>query len=134
MQLFSTTLNALERSLDVSSQRQKVISSNIANVDTPQYKAKDVSFRSELQKALDNKNLKSYQTNDKHIPFSTQQHRPFQPQVVTQTGTLYNHNGNNVDLDLEMTKMAENQLWYNALTDRANGKLNSLRTVISEGR
>ena len=48
--------------------------------------------------------------------------------------TTYKPNGNNVDMDLEMAELAKNQLWFNALTERVNGKFNTLRTVINEGR
>lgn len=134
MNLFPTAFNTLESALNSSSLKQRTISNNIANVDTPHYKSKKVVFQSELKKALDqNKGLKSYQTNALHIPFSNQRGSGIpQGKVISQTGTLFNHNGNNVDMDYEMAEMAKNQLLYSALTERINGKFNSLRTAITE--
>lgn len=46
---------------------------------------------------------------------------------------MYSHNGNNVDIDKEMAELAENQIYYNGLVDRINGKFGSLQTVIRGG-
>ncbi len=55
--------------------------------------------------------------------------------MITQQGnTSYQANGNNVDMDKEMADMAENQIYYEALVDRLNGKFNSLQTVIRGGK
>jgi flagellar basal-body rod protein FlgB len=136
MNLYGTTFRALEQSLNATTIRQNFISSNIANVDTPNYKAKDVVFQQELKKALNQNgnSLRSYRTHPKHLPFSTQGSSTVQPRVVTKNDTFFNHNGNNVDLDYEMTELAKNQLLYHALTERVNGHFQSLRTVINEGR
>lgn len=136
VKLYGETFRALEQSLNTTVLRQNLISSNIANVDTPNYKAKDVVFQQELEKAL-NRNgnsLQSYRTHAKHIPFSTQGTSIPQPKVIIKKDTLFNHNGNNVDLDYEMTELAKNQLLYNALIERINGHFTSLKTVINEGR
>ena len=68
MELFSNTFRVLEKSLDYSSAKQKVISQNIANVDTPNYKAKDVvknSFQEALQASIE-----AYRTDSRHFNFS----------------------------------------------------------------
>jgi flagellar basal-body rod protein FlgB len=136
MKIFPSSFQALEQALNTSTLKQRTISSNIANVDTPHYKSKEVAFQSELKKALGQKpGLESYRTDSKHIPFSTQMGLGNQnANVVTRANTLFNHNGNNVDMDYEMAEMAKNQLWYSALTDRMNGKFSSLKTVINDGR
>ena len=69
MELFSNTFRVLEKSLDYSSSKQKVISQNIANVDTPNYKAKDVaknSFQGALQASIE-----AYRTDSRHLNFKT---------------------------------------------------------------
>lgn len=139
MNLFPASFQSLERSLDASSLRQRTIASNIANVDTPNYKSKAISFENELAKELvkaggSKQGLQAYRTNAQHIPFSNQAGQSMQPQVVQQTGTMMNHNGNNVDIDLEMAQMAKNQIQYQALVDKVNGHLGKLHSVISEGR
>jgi flagellar basal-body rod protein FlgB len=135
MKIFPSSIQSLEHALNAATLKQRTIASNIANVDTPHYKSKEVVFQSEFKKALgQQQGLQSYQTQAKHIPFSTQvgTNSP-QPKVLTRSNTLFNHNGNNVDMDYEMAEMAKNQLLYSALTERINGKFNSLKTVI-DGR
>jgi flagellar basal-body rod protein FlgB len=128
MKLFSNTINSLEQSINQSTAKQKVISNNIANVDTPNYKAQEVRFN----KALGNEmqKLHATKTNNKHIDFGS---KSSGYQIVTRNNTNYQHNGNNVDIDQEMTEMAKNQIQYNALIDRLSSKFNSLKTVIKGG-
>lgn len=130
MRLFDHTMNILERSLDYSALKNNVISNNIANVDTPNYKAKKVEFKSVLNEALTNQ-LETKRTHPKHIPFNNQR-TPFQ--IVSNHQTMYNHNGNNVDIDKEMSELAKNQIYYRGLVDRINGKFSTLQTVIRGGR
>ncbi|WP_129704482.1 flagellar basal body rod protein FlgB [Priestia megaterium] len=129
MSLFSTTFQTIENGISYASQKQQTIAQNIANVDTPNYKSKTVSRTSEFRDLLHNE-LEAYQTDSKYIPFSDSSQR-----VITQQGnTSYQTNGNNVDMDKEMADMAENQIYYEALVDRLNGKFNSLQTVIRGGK
>ncbi|MCH1623790.1 flagellar basal body rod protein FlgB [Fredinandcohnia quinoae] len=131
MKLFSNTIKSLENALDYSSLRQKVISNNIANVDTPNYKAKDVSFKDHLTKEV-GQQMSAYRTSEKHLEFSRGSSSNYQ--ITTKNDTSYNHNGNNVDVDKEMAILAENQIYYNAVTDRISGKFNSLKSVIRGGK
>src|SRR4051812_27542033 len=129
MELFSNTFRVLEKSLDYSSAKQKVISQNIANVDTPNYKAKDVvkdSFQNALQASIE-----TYRTDSRHINFNTERS---DSTIVTQQNGSYNNNGNSVDVDKEMTDLATNQIYYNALSDRLSGKFSSLQNVIRGGK
>lgn len=131
MDLFgSSTFKALERGLDGSLMRQQAISQNIANVDTPNYKAKNVTFKQTLNEAMNQPTFRAYRTNEKHLEFSKNQSSPV---VETSRNTMYNHNQNNVDIDLEMAELAKNQIYYNALIDRLNGRFTSLQTVIRGG-
>lgn len=135
MNLFPVGFQRLEQSMNAATTTQRVISANIANQDTPNYKAKEVVFQSELQKAVQNQShIQSFRTHDKHIPFSIQGGPIPQPRIVVNNKTIYNHNGNNVDVDYEMAQLAKNQMMYDALKERVNGHFNSLRTVITEGR
>jgi flagellar basal-body rod protein FlgB len=129
LSLFSTTFQTIENGISYASQKQQTIAQNIANVDTPNYKSKTVTRTSEFRDLLHNE-LEAYQTDSKHIPFFDSSQR-----VITQQGsTSYQANGNNVDMDKEMADMAENQIYYEALVDRLNGKFNSLQTVIRGGK
>ncbi len=130
MKLFSGTINNLENSLKYSTIKHKAIAQNIANVDTPNYKAKEViksSFKSELHGAM-----VANRTDSRHHEFTNSFGAG--TSVVSRKNSQYNHNGNSVDIDKEMSELAENQIYYNALIERLNGKFNSLKTVISGGR
>ena len=133
MNLFPQSFQSLEQALSTATLKQRVHSANIANVDTPNYKSKQVSFQSALNQAIDGRSMSSYKTNSKHLSFSTESAQ-FNPTIKVNNSTQYNPNGNNVDMDYEMAELAKNQLWYNAVTERVNGKFNSLRTVINDGR
>ncbi|RYG73879.1 flagellar basal body rod protein FlgB [Lentibacillus lipolyticus] len=132
MNLFSGTIQTLEGSLDYASAKNRVIANNIANADTPGYKAKETVFKQVFENELTS-SFQAKQTHPRHISFG--QASPQQPYtIVTQQNTAYNHNGNNVDVDQEMTKLAKNQIYNQSLVDRLNGKFNSLQTVIKGGR
>lgn len=130
MSLFNQTFLTLERSLDYSTMKNRIISKNIANVDTPNYKAKDVYFKDVLAQEI-SKGIVAKKTHPKHLNFST---NPIKPYVIQQKNhTLYNHNGNNVDMDVEMSELAKNQIYYEGLVDRINGKFTNLQTVLRGG-
>ncbi|WP_181348769.1 flagellar basal body rod protein FlgB [Thalassobacillus sp. CUG 92003] len=131
MNLFSDTFSTLENALNYTTEKNRVISNNIANVDTPGYKAKEVAFKdvlhNELQSSGGNK-----RTDARHYSFDDQPGQSFTTR--TKQGTTYNHNGNNVDIDKEMNELAKNQIQYQALVERLNGKFQSLESVIRGGQ
>lgn len=130
MQLFAnSTMQSLEGALNASSVRQDVISQNIANVDTPHYKSKQVLFKNELAKAVA---FQAKKTNSRHINFSNGNEGDYA--VTTKNNTTMNNNGNNVDIDREMSLLAENQIYYNALVDRLNGKFTTLKAIARGGK
>ncbi|MCE5312180.1 MAG: flagellar basal body rod protein FlgB [Nitrospiraceae bacterium] len=104
----------LEKMLDISSFRHKVLASNIANADTPGYKAKDISFEKELQKAVGG-SKEAYE-------------------ITEAQGTLENRDANTVDLNIEMAKVAENTLIYNTATQLLSTKLRMMKDAIKGGR
>ncbi|PRO65235.1 flagellar basal body rod protein FlgB [Alkalicoccus urumqiensis] len=129
--LNNDSMNLLETAVQASSKRQNTIANNIANADTPGYKAERTVFRHQLAEA--EKQLEARQTDQRHIPFS-QNSGSMSPEVKKRMDTAYNHNGNNVDIDHEMSMMAENQIYYNAVVERLSGKFNSVRTALGSGR
>ncbi|MDC3416401.1 flagellar basal body rod protein FlgB [Aquibacillus salsiterrae] len=131
MSFFGKTVQQLERSLDFAALKNKTISNNIANADTPNYKAKQVVFKDVLENQRTS--FEAKRTNPKHISFQ-QSNSSNSFKIVTNNSTTYNHNGNSVDIDKEMTDLAENQIYYQSLVDRLNGKFSSLETVIRGGR
>lgn len=106
--------------LDATWKRNQVINENIANIDTPGYKRKDVSFESYLEKALN--------SND---PKAVEKLNRVQPSVYTENQHLnYRKDGNNVDVDTEMVYLAENQVRYNTMISQVNYNFNRLKAVI----
>lgn len=117
----------LRNALDATSLRQEVISSNISNVNTDNYKVGQVQFESLLNQA--NQSLSMEQTNDLHIGFDDLSQ--IDPIVTKRTDTAVKENGNNVDIDMEMANQAQNSLYYNALVTQLNAKYGLLSTAIS---
>lgn len=131
MKLFSNTINSLEQALNYSSLKQQVISQNIANADTPNYKAKDVSFKAILQNEM-SQNFTTYRTDQRHIDFSDNSET--QPSIVVRPNVQYNNNGNSVDIDQEMSDLAKNQIYYDALVEQENNKFAAIQNVINGGK
>lgn len=131
MKLFSNTISTLENALNYSSTKQKVIAQNISNADTPNYKSKDVSFKSALQSAMDN-SMTTKKSDVRH--FDLKGNASSNIAITTNQNTSYNNNGNNVDIDKEMSELATNQIYYNALVERINGKFQTLQSVIRGGK
>lgn len=135
--LHTSTLQILNSALNASTLRNRVISNNVANIDTPGYKSKQVLFEDELKNALNQRSsdFVGNKTHPLHITIGSHpqlQNTPFT--VVENNHTWIQNNGNNVDLESEMTKLAENTLWYNALIQQTSGHFAKLREVIKEGR
>ncbi|KAA6453600.1 flagellar basal body rod protein FlgB [Bacillus swezeyi] len=129
MDIFSGTIHRLEGALEQANVKQKVITNNLANVDTPNYKAKRVSFKNVLNE--ESSRLNAIKTDYRHIDFKNNESNY---SVVSSNQTSYQENGNNVDIDKEMSDMAKNQIQYQALVERMSGKLNSLKTAITGGK
>lgn len=130
MNLFGGTISNLEYGLKYSTLKNKTIAQNIANVDTPNYKAKDVSFKKMLSDANE-KAISAYRTDERHFDFST---KVSTPGVYSIDNYRYRHNGNGVDMDEQQASLAENTIYYNALIERISGKFNTLQTVIKGGK
>lgn len=137
MDLFNN-INILQRSLDISAARQRLITNNIANVDTPGYKTMDVSFQdilnTEKNKYSSNLVFQGNRTDSRHFAIGKSEGNNFEPKVITQNNTSMLINDNNVDIDQQMTLLAENNIWFNGLTEITNKQFSMLRYVITEGR
>ncbi|NGQ94002.1 flagellar basal body rod protein FlgB [Brevibacillus sp. SYP-B805] len=133
--MFNTDqLRILERSLDASMLRQRTIANNIANMDTPYFKSKQVVFEELLQQELNGTTptLSAYRTDPRHIPFGNGSDVPA-PQIVSNPNAFVQNNGNDVDVEYEMNRLAKNQIWYNGLVQLTNGYFSKLRSVIDGG-
>ena len=127
---FVNTFRALENAINIAQQRNTVIASNISNAETPNYKAKDVDFKTALARTLrSDHELNLVRTDSKHIAFSmngSPRVRPFEENVEW--------NGYNwVNIDREMTKLTENNLMYRVSIEALLRKIAILKEVIKEG-
>ena len=129
---FDPIIGALNTSLNVRQVNQNVISSNIANADTPGYKAKTVEFETALREVLGTDHqLKPSETAEGH-----RVHRPtdpVEPEIYEDPNGVESLDGNTVDRSSEMVKMAQNQLLYDASAEMLKRKLGMLKYAISEG-
>lgn len=132
--LNNRTLLALGKALDGSSQRQKAIAHNIANINTPNYKKINVSFQDQLQAALGNsQKISLSRTNERHIQ-SKPKLSDVEPIISRDNSTSMRPDKNNVDIDQEMTQLAENTIYYYTLISQLNKRISHLKHIISEGR
>ena len=116
----------IKKGLDMSSLRQRTASSNIANINTPNYEVNKVEFEKYLKQAGDNLALKT--TDEKHIG----QKKDAKPVISKRESTTFNENGNNVDIDIEMTELAANEIYYSVLISQLNARLGNLNYVINK--
>ncbi len=125
----SEVSDLLYSQLQFRAQRQKVIASNIANINTPGYKTKDLSFENLLDKKGD---LRLVTTNPKHIGSPTlPKGQLFRTSVYKVKGLDEQNDGNNVSLDKQMSKMAKNTVVFQALQGSIKKDANWLSAVIS---
>lgn len=126
-------VNLLQRGMDASWTRNKVITNNIANVDTPGFKSYSVEFETAMKQALeaDGNSFTAKITRPEHYNFSRGSVESVTPAVVENTDTSYRADGNNVDIDYENIELAKNTLWYNALIEQVSSEFSKLKTVIN---
>jgi flagellar basal-body rod protein FlgB len=133
--LGGASIQRLEGAINAASLRQQVLANNVANVDTPYFKRSDVAFEEMLAGAMGEGSapmLEGKRTDSRHIPIGFSYSSPT-PQVVTDPSTVINNDQNNVDIDKEMSLMAENQLRYNLYVQQLNHEIKMMRTGI-DGR
>jgi len=124
--LFSKTIEMLSVVLDFRSERHKLIASNIANIDTPNYRPKDIIvFKEELKALIGNgTGITMARTREKHLPESSISRDKADFEVVDI--------GESVNLDSEMAKLAENNLMHNLAVELLARKFRGLKTVLTE--
>ena len=110
--MLSPLANSLERYMDLLSTRQKLVASNLANIDTPGYHTKDIDFQAEFLNAGENGT----------------------PTTIDAPGLREKPDGNNVDIDRESRLLAENAIRFNLASTLLRSELKSVRTAIQEGR
>lgn len=111
--MFQALAANYERYMTLLADRQKLVASNIANVDTPGYRTKDIDFQSEFENAVAGESS---------------------PQVIEPQGLQTKPDGNNVNLDREARLLAEDALRFSIASNFARSDLSSVRMALEEGK
>jgi flagellar basal-body rod protein FlgB len=123
MKLFDSTIDVLNRSLDLHMQRHAVIADNIANAETPGFKARRVDFEESLARAVE--------AGEQGL--AGRDIASVQPLISEETNSELGQDLNTVDMDREMAAMTKNEIQYNAATQVISKKFALLRYAITEG-
>lgn len=134
------SMTVLERALDVRAAKHRLLSSNVANQETPGYKSKDIDFKREMSKAATGTIGKGkissvrassgvLRTHEGHMPVGGGR-AGSPPKVINKAEAIQGYDENSVSLEREMVKLSENTLMYNTTAKLIKGKFNSLMTAI----
>ena len=127
MKLFDKSYDVLEKKLDLEFKRHVVLSGNVANSETPGFRARELDFSGELEQAMGNAPDALEKTNAKHLD-------------ITGAGTAHTiidqnaevgADGNSVDVDIEMGKLMTNARGYGQTLELLGTKLRLLKMVVS---
>ena len=133
--LFDKTMTSLEQSLNLRSMNQKLIVSNIANMDTPRYKAFKMMVDENLQDtAQGGPRLTMTRTQVGHLNTTGKSPESGRLARVESNDLSLRGDGNTVELDTEMANLAENTLKYNTTTRIISNKFKLLKDVIKGGQ
>ncbi len=134
--IFDPTITLLGNSLDLRAARHKLLSSNIANQETPGYRAVDIKFEEELQKRSgkgpgqgDTEAL----TRTSPLHLSPVSGIGGEPRVLDRATEIEGYDRNSVGIEGEMAKLSENSLMYTISSKMIRSKFNLLMTAIKEG-
>lgn len=130
---FDSALGVHADALKVRSQRAELLAANLANTDTPNFKARDIDFRQALSSAMDNSASaqRMQTTHQNHIPFtggagSTGLMAPVQYRIAMQDSL----DGNTVDEQVEQSQFMQNAVQYQASLEFLGGKFSSLTKAL----
>ena len=123
-------INVLNKAAGASWTKNEIIANNIANVDTPDYKRKDLNFESLLSEALSDNSIYTKNMDKKVANLNL---ASLKPRVYTEYSNLsYRYDGNNVDIDTEQAYLADNQIKYYTLLDSMTHEFNRLKSVLNQ--
>ena len=131
--LFDKTTDALATSIRFRQIKNNVTSANIANAETPNYHAKKVDFEDALARALDLDGNNSLATTHKEH-FAVGLTGSPQAEIYENPDVAVNNDGNSVDLEKEMSALAENSILYKSALQLINKKMAALKYAIGDGR
>ena len=111
MEIFPASLDVLERSMDLRMVQQRVTAANLANIDTPGYTAQELDFEASLRSAMNG------ETN---------------PAVIAPSTAAPALDGNNVDLEHELSVMSRNRVLYSVTSQIVAAKFRQLGTIFDK--
>ncbi|MEQ1877264.1 MAG: flagellar basal body rod protein FlgB [Bdellovibrionia bacterium] len=134
MSIFDKTINGLGTSLNHRLTRQDVVSANIANAETPGYKAQRVDFENELSRALELDEFgKMDAVHPGHLPAVRGRVETAGADIYDEPDVVVNNDGNTVDMEKEMARLSENTILYKAAVELINKKMGALKYVSMDG-
>ncbi len=128
----SPSLSTIKQAMDVAALRNEVMADNIANVDTPKFKRREVIFEENIKKVLQ-KTTKSgiLKTNDPRHLQMKEDNPVIVPEIRTMEDLSYRNDENNVDIDVETAKLAKNKIIYDANAQSMSSEFKLLRMAIT---
>lgn len=121
------------KALNAAWKRNEIISNNIANANTPNFKKSYVAFEELLQEHLKGNSISVNITHRNHIKTSTENINDLNHKVINTQNYRTRRDGNNVDIDVEMAEAAKNYIIYNTLSTQLNNDMRRIKMVIKEG-
>ncbi len=125
----SSVTDILFQQLNYRGEKQKVISTNIANIDTPDYKTKDLKFQNHLDRLNSGSQLQLTKTHKSHLALMDNANRSSMELYEVQ-GLEEQNDGNNVNLDTQMSNMSKNSIMFNAIQNSIKKDSAWFKTVI----
>ena len=121
-------VNILDKAADAANLRNELLTNNIANVSTPNYKRKDLDFESQLQQQLKHYKYTNLDEKVKKTDLSK-----LKANIYTDLSNYsYRLDGNNVDIDTENVELASEQIKYEALTNSINAEFTRMRQAMGK--
>lgn len=126
----SSVTELLFKQLNFRAENQKVIATNIANLDTPGFKTKSLAFKNELEKSKEQQMLSLRTTHSSHIQTAQLQGNSKNYRVEEVKGLPEQNDGNNVNLDTQMSQMSQNNVMFSALQNSIKKDSLWFKTVV----
>jgi flagellar basal-body rod protein FlgB len=123
---------SLERAMDFSAVRAELLTQNSANVNTPHYKRMDVDFSAILAETMAENQMPLARTHAKHFA-SGSNPAVAKPRIIIDSSTKERLDGNNVNVEFEMTQIAENAMYFQSLSQMWKNEMGKMKMAI-EGR
>ncbi|WOT10369.1 flagellar basal body rod protein FlgB [Leptospira interrogans] len=134
---FMKTQDLLEKGMNNSIFKRKVISDNIANADVPHFKRSEVIFESMIKRAIESEKIEAIKevptqiSDERHIQFfKPLDYREVQPKANTDYLTTMRADGNNVDVEKEVVEASNSQMQYMMMAERINQNYRELKQVM----